>query len=221
STMPQDHMGDVETWDIATAALKKALEESGNKYTVNEGDGAFYGPKIDFYLTDSLGRKHQCGTIQLDFQMPERFELTYVGPESEQIRPVMIHRAIFGSLERFFGILIENFAGAFPTWMMPEQVSIIPVSEKFNDQADEFAKKFDLQGIRVSVNKSNTTVNYRVREEQLRKVPYMIVFGEKEASGQPLNIRTRNGNTAENVNLDDFIKTVKEEISERKLTLSY
>jgi threonyl-tRNA synthetase len=133
----------------------------------------------------------------------------------------MIHRAIFGSLERFFGILIENFAGAFPTWMMPEQVSIIPVSEKFNDQADEFAKKFDLQGIRVSVNKSNTTVNYRVREEQLRKVPYMIVFGEKEASGQPLNIRTRNGNTAENVNLDDFIKTVKEEISERKLTLSY
>ena len=221
STMPQDHMGDVETWDIATAALKKALEESGNRYTVNEGDGAFYGPKIDFYLTDSLGRKHQCGTIQLDFQMPERFELTYVGPESEQIRPVMIHRAIFGSLERFFGILIENFAGAFPTWMMPEQVSIIPVSEKFNDQADEFAKKFDLQGIRVSVNKSNTTVNYRVREEQLRKVPYMIVFGEKEASGQPLNIRTRNGNTAENVNLDDFIKTVKEEISERKLTLSY
>ena len=221
STMPQDHMGDVETWDIATAALKKALEESGNRYTVNEGDGAFYGPKIDFYLTDSLGRKHQCGTIQLDFQMPERFELTYVGPESEQIRPVMIHRAIFGSLERFFGILIENFAGAFPTWMMPEQVSIIPVSEKFNDQADEFAKKFDLQGIRVSVNKSNTTVNYRVREEQLRKVPYMIVFGEKEASGQPLNIRTRNGNTAENVALDDFIKTLKEEISERKLTLSY
>ena len=222
STMPEDHMGDVETWRTAEKALQKSLENTGTKFKINEGDGAFYGPKIDFYVTDSLGRKWQCATIQLDFQMPERFDINYVDHNNEQVRPVMIHRAVFGSLERFFGILIESYAGAFPTWMMPEQVSVVSVSEKYNEKAIEFANNFKEAGIRVSVNTTDSTVGYKIREEQMKKVPYVIVFGEKEANdGSTVNIRTRNGDTAENIKVEEFIKVIKEEIKNRTLKLSY
>ncbi|MDN5342437.1 threonine--tRNA ligase [Oceanotoga sp. DSM 15011] len=221
STMPEDHMGDVETWDLAISALRTALEKSNTKFQINEGDGAFYGPKIDFYVTDSLGRKWQCATLQLDFQMPERFNMTYVNPDNEEIRPVMLHRAIFGSIERFFGILIESFAGAFPTWMSPEQVSIISVSEKYNDGATKFAKELKKHGIRVSLNISDSTVGYKIREEQMKKIPYMIVFGEKELSSDFINIRTRENNNVDNIKVEDFINTLKDEIKSRKLKLSY
>ncbi|PNR97173.1 threonine--tRNA ligase [Petrotoga sp. 9PWA.NaAc.5.4] len=221
STMPEDHMGEIETWEKATQALKSALEKSQINYKIAEGDGAFYGPKIDFHLTDSIGRKWQCTTIQLDFQMPERFEIEYANEKGEYERPVMIHRAIFGSLERFFGILIENFAGEFPTWLAPTQVSIIPVSEKYNEEAKKFAQELEKENIRVYINDSDSTVGYKIRNEQMKKVPYMIVFGEKEVTGNNVNIRTREGNTQENVSRENFVKIIKEEIKNRNLKLSF
>lgn len=221
STMPDDHMGDIETWERATQALKLALEKSQIKYKIAEGDGAFYGPKIDFHVTDSIGRKWQCTTIQLDFQMPERFEMVYANEKGEYERPVMIHRAIFGSLERFFGILIENFAGEFPTWLAPIQVSVVPVSEKFNEKAKEFARQLEKENIRTFVNDSDSTVSYKIRNEQMKKIPYMIVFGEKEMNSNTINVRTIKGNTAENISRDLFIDKIKEEISSRSLNLSF
>lgn len=221
STMPEDHMGEVETWDRATEALKLALEKSQIKYKIAEGDGAFYGPKIDFHVTDSIGRKWQCTTIQLDFQMPERFEMVYANEKGEYERPVMIHRAIFGSLERFFGILIENFAGEFPTWLAPVQVAVIPVSEKFNEKAKEFANQLEKENIRTYVNDTDSTVSYKIRNEQMKKVPYMIVFGEKELNSDTINVRTIKGKTVENISRDLFIKTIKEEIASRSLNLSF
>ncbi|RAO99403.1 threonyl-tRNA synthetase [Petrotoga sp. 9PW.55.5.1] len=221
STMPEDHMGDLESWERATNALKLALEKSNIKYRIDEGEGAFYGPKIDFNLTDSLGRKWQCTTIQLDFQMPERFDLVYADENDEQKRPVMIHRAILGSLERFFGILVENFAGEFPTWLSPTQISIIPVSEKYNEEAKKFAQELDKENIRVYVNDSDSTVGYKIRSEQMKKIPYMIVFGEKEVSGDTINVRTRDGKTVENISRKDFIATIKKEIKNKNLKLSY
>lgn len=221
STMPDDHMGDIETWERATQALKLALEKSQIKYKIAEGDGAFYGPKIDFHVTDSIGRKWQCTTIQLDFQMPERFEMVYANEKGEYERPVMIHRAIFGSLERFFGILIENFAGEFPTWLAPIQVSVVPVSEKFNEKAKEFARQLEKENIRTFVNDSDSTVSYKIRNEQMKKIPYMIVFGEKEMNSNTINVRTIKGNTAENISRDLFINKIKEEISSRSLNLSF
>ncbi len=221
STMPDDHMGDIETWERATQSLKLALEKSQIKYKIAEGDGAFYGPKIDFHVTDSIGRKWQCTTIQLDFQMPERFEMVYANEKGEYERPVMIHRAIFGSLERFFGILIENFAGEFPTWLAPIQVSVVPVSEKFNEKAKEFARQLEKENIRTFVNDSDSTVSYKIRNEQMKKIPYMIVFGEKEMNSNTINVRTIKGNTAENISRDLFINKIKEEISSRSLNLSF
>lgn len=221
STMPDDHMGDIEAWERATQALKLALEKSQIKYKIAEGDGAFYGPKIDFHVTDSIGRKWQCTTIQLDFQMPERFEMVYANEKGEYERPVMIHRAIFGSLERFFGILIENFAGEFPTWLAPIQVSVVPVSEKFNEKAKEFARQLEKENIRTFVNDSDSTVSYKIRNEQMKKIPYMIVFGEKEMNSNTINVRTIKGNTAENISRDLFINKIKEEISSRSLNLSF
>jgi len=221
STMPEDHMGDIESWEKATDALKKALEKTNMKYRIDEGEGAFYGPKIDFNVTDSLGRKWQCTTIQLDFQMPERFDIVYADENDEQKRPVMIHRAIFGSLERFFGILIENFAGEFPTWLSPVQVSILPVSEKFNEEAKKFSRILEQEGIRVYVNDSDATVGYKIRNEQMKKVPYMIVFGEKEVNSDTINIRTRKGDTIENVSKERFIEKIKKEIKNRNLDLTF
>jgi len=221
STMPEDHMGDIESWERATDALKKALEKTNMEYRIDEGEGAFYGPKIDFNVTDSLGRKWQCTTIQLDFQMPERFEMVYADENDEQKRPVMIHRAIFGSLERFFGILIENFAGEFPTWLSPLQVSILPVSEKFNEEAKKFSRVLEQEGIRVYVNDSDATVGYKIRSEQMKKVPYMIVFGEKEVNSDTVNIRTRKGDTIENVSKERFIEEIKKEIKNKNLDLTF
>jgi len=221
STMPEDHMGEVETWDSATEALKLALEKSQINYKIAEGDGAFYGPKIDFHVTDSIGREWQCTTIQLDFQMPERFEMVYANEKGEYERPVMIHRAIFGSLERFFGILIENFAGEFPTWLAPVQVAVIPVSEKFNEKAKEFANQLEKENIRTYVNDTDSTVSYKIRNEQMKKVPYMIVFGEKELDSDTINVRTIKGKTEENISRDLFIDKIKEEIASRSLNLSF
>src|SRR5699024_1996129 len=180
STRPENSMGTEEQWELATKSLKEALEEKGIDYKINEGDGAFYGPKIDFQVVDAIGRDWQCGTIQLDFQMPERFDITYVAKDNEKKRPVMIHRTIFGSMERFMGILIEHYAGKFPAWLAPVQATILPISDKFNDYAYELQKKLKDKGIRVEVDSRSEKVGYKIREARLQRVPYILVIGEKE-----------------------------------------
>ena len=180
STMPEDHIGDVKDWDFATETLEAAVKEMGKDYVINEGDGAFYGPKLDFHLADSLGRTWQCGTIQLDMQLPERFELEYTGADNEKHRPVMIHRVVLGSVERFIGVITEHFAGAFPLWLSPVQVSVIPVPNAFNDYAQEVRDRLDAAGIRVEADLRNETMKLKIREAQLQKTPYMLVVGERE-----------------------------------------
>ena len=191
STRPADSMGTDEQWETATDALKKALNNLGKSYEINEGDGAFYGPKIDFHLEDSLGRTWQCGTIQLDFQMPERFDLTYVGQDGEKHRPVMIHRVVFGSIERFIAILTEHYAGAFPLWLAPVQVVLVPISESQSEYAHEVCDKLTALGYRAQVDDRNEKMNYRIREAQLQKVPYMLVLGEKERQDGTVAVRNR------------------------------
>lgn len=191
STKPEKAMGSDELWDKATDALRNAVEKNGLDYEVNEGDGAFYGPKIDFHLEDCLGRTWQCGTIQLDFQMPERFDLTYIGEDSKEHRPVMIHRAIYGSLERFMGILIEHYAGAFPTWLAPVQVEVIPVSDDQADYAYQIKEELEAAAIRVEVDDSNEKLGYRIRQAQLDKIPYMLIVGSKEVEANTVSVRER------------------------------
>ena len=191
STRPENSMGTEEQWNIATDSLREALEEKGIQFKVNEGDGAFYGPKIDFHLEDAIGRTWQCGTIQLDFQMPERFDLTYVDKDNEKKRPVMIHRTILGSMERFMGILIEHFAGKFPVWISPIQATVLPISDKFNDYAYEVSKTLEEKGIRVEVDARAEKVGFKIREAQLQKVPYMLVVGEKEVEERLVSVRKR------------------------------
>ena len=217
STRPENSMGSDEDWEIATEGLRGALEEIGLPYIINEGDGAFYGPKIDFHLNDAIGRTWQCGTIQLDMQMPERFELEYVGADGEKHRPVMIHRVAYGSIERFIGILIEHFAGAFPTWLAPVQAVIIPVSEAHKDYAYEVQKKLDAAGIRVKVDDRNEKMGYRIRENQLQKVPYMLVVGDKEIADGAVSVRARKENLDGAMPVADFIDYIKAEIKERRL----
>ena len=212
STRPEDSMGSDEDWDMATDALRNALDELGLDYVVNEGDGAFYGPKIDFHLEDSIGRTWQCGTIQLDFQLPMRFELEYVGADGEKHRPIMIHRVAFGSIERFIGILIEHFAGAFPMWLAPEQVRILPISDKFLDKANEIKQKLFDAGIRVSLDDRAEKVGYKIREAQLKKVPYMLIVGEKEVESGTVSVRSRKDGDLGAVSVDEFIKKALEEI---------
>ncbi len=212
STRPEDSMGSDEDWDMATDALRSALDELGLDYVVNEGDGAFYGPKIDFHLEDSIGRTWQCGTIQLDFQLPMRFELEYVGADGEKHRPIMIHRVAFGSIERFIGILIEHFAGAFPMWLAPEQVRILPISDKFLDKANEIKQKLFDAGIRVSLDDRAEKVGYKIREAQLKKVPYMLIVGEKEVECGTVSVRSRKDGDLGAVSVDEFIKKALEEI---------
>ena len=180
STRPEDSMGSDEDWTTAENALRKALEHENMEYVVNEGDGAFYGPKIDFHIKDSLGRDWQCGTIQLDFQMPERFDLNYIGQDGEKHRPVMLHRVVFGSIERFIGVLIEHYAGAFPTWLAPVQVKILTISDKQKEYADELVKQFMKEGIRAELDDREEKIGYKIREAQLQKIPYMLIIGEKE-----------------------------------------
>lgn len=217
STRPKDSMGTDEQWEKATNALKKALTANKKDFVINEGDGAFYGPKIDFHLEDSLGRTWQCGTIQLDFQMPERFELTYVGEDGEKHRPIMIHRVIFGSIERFIGILTEHFAGAFPLWLSPEQVRVLPISEKFLEQAKNITSKLKECNIRATVDQRNEKIGYKIREAQLEKVPYMVVLGDKEISSNTLSIRSRSNGDLGQYNLLNFISMLNEEINIKEI----
>ncbi|MGI6537973.1 MAG: threonine--tRNA ligase [Caldicoprobacterales bacterium] len=217
STRPEDAMGSVEDWDRATAALREALEEIGLDYKVNEGDGAFYGPKIDFHLEDSLGRSWQCGTIQLDFQMPERFDLTYVGPDGEKHRPVMIHRAIFGSLERFIAILIEHFAGAFPTWLAPVQVKLLSITDRSNEFIKQLHSEFIDSEIRSEMDLRNEKVGFKIREAQLEKVPYMLIVGDKELENGTVAVRSRKKGDLGAMKPEEFKAMLQKEIAEKSL----
>ena len=216
STRPEDSMGSDEDWENATNALINALNTMGLEYAVNEGDGAFYGPKIDFHLEDCLGRTWQCGTIQLDFQMPQRFELEYTGSDGDKHRPIMLHRVIFGSIERFIGILTEHYAGRFPVWLAPVQARVLSVSEKSFDYASQVAAKLKSSGIRMELDNSDNKIGYKIREAQLQKIPYMLVLGEKESDdGTIVTIRTREGQDLGSMSLDDFIAKVRKETTER------
>ena len=216
STRPEDSMGSDEDWEMATNGLKKALEDMGLDYIVNEGDGAFYGPKIDFHLRDSLGRTWQCGTIQLDFQMPQRFDLEYTAEDGSKKRPIMIHRVCFGSIERFIGILIEHFAGKFPVWMAPVQVKVIPVSEKSMDYATGVYEKLKAAGIRTELDHKDEKVGYKIRQAQLEKVPYMLVLGEKEAAEGAITVRSRDKGDLGAAQLDAFIEDIKKMIETKE-----
>ena len=212
STRPEDSMGSDEDWEMATEGLRSALDEIGLPYVVNEGDGAFYGPKIDFHLVDCIGRTWQCGTIQLDFQLPQRFELEYIGADGEKHRPIMIHRVVFGSIERFIGILIEHFAGAFPTWLAPVQVKVLPISEKYMDYAENVKKKLDDAGIRVELDTRSEKIGYKIREAQQAKIPYMLVVGQKEEEDGTVAVRSRAAGDEGTKSLDAFIADIQKEI---------
>ena len=216
STRPEDSMGSDEIWENATNALRNALEHRGLEYIINEGDGAFYGPKIDFHLRDSIGRTWQCGTIQLDMLMPEKFDLTYVGEDGEKHRPVMLHRVVYGSIERFIGILIENYAGAFPVWLAPVQVQILPITDKHADYAYELKKKmFDL-GLRVEVDDRNEKTGYKIREAQVKKIPYALVVGDQEVENGTVTVRRYGEKDTQSMSAEDFIKLVQEKIASKK-----
>ena len=211
STMPEDHMGEVEVWDFATDTLKAACEDMGKKYTVNEGDGAFYGPKLDFHLSDSLGRTWQCGTIQLDMQLPERFELEYTGSDGEKHRPAMIHRVVFGSIERFIGVITEHFAGAFPLWIAPQQVIVLPITDRAGDYADMIAKKLNDSGFRAEVDHRSEKLGYKIREAQGMKIPYMVIVGDKDMENHTVSIRHRSGADLGAMPYEDFEALLIEE----------
>lgn len=216
STRPENSMGTEEQWEMATNSLIEALNERKINYIVNEGDGAFYGPKIDFHLEDAIGRTWQCGTIQLDFQMPERFDLAYIDKDNEKKRPVMVHRTILGSIERFMGILIEHYAGRFPTWLSPVQISILPISDKFNDYAYELEKLFKENNLRVEVDDRTEKIGYKIREAQLQKIPFMLIVGEKEVEGKTVSVRKRDEGDLGQMNIEDFVKKIKEEVENKK-----
>lgn len=215
STKPEKAMGSEADWEKATQGLEQALQEKEMVYKINPGDGAFYGPKIDFHLRDSLGRTWQCGTIQLDFQMPEKFDLTYVGEDGERHRPVMVHRVIFGSLERFIGILTEHYAGAFPTWLAPVQVKILPITERQHQYAQKIAGQFFLKGVRVEVDDRSEKIGYKIREVQLEKVPYMLIVGDREMEEGTVALRTRKDGDQGKVNLADFESRLLTEIKDK------
>lgn len=217
STRPEDSMGSDEDWEAATNGLRGALEKLGLPYTINEGDGAFYGPKIDFHLQDSLGRTWQCGTIQLDFQMPLNFQLEYIDENGKPQRPIMIHRVCFGSVERFIGILTEHYAGKFPTWLAPMQIKVLPVSEKSMEYSREVYKKLKAANMRVVIDERNEKIGYKIREaQQVDRVPYMLVIGAKEAEEGTVSVRNRDNGETEVMQLDEFIAKVRAEIDERK-----
>ena len=215
STMPEDHMGDEKDWKFAEDTLQAAITEMGKDFIINAGDGAFYGPKLDFHLADSLGRTWQCGTIQLDFQMPERFDLEYVGEDGEKHRPVMIHRVVFGSIERFIGVITEHFAGAFPVWLSPVQVKVMPITDRAADYAKSVAAKLDAAKVRVETDLRNEKIGYKIREAQMQKIPYMLVVGDKEAEAGTVSVRTRAGVDLGAMPLDEFMAKIGEEISTR------
>ncbi len=214
STRPENSIGSDEDWELAINSLKEAVEEMGRPYSINEGDGAFYGPKLDFHVKDSIGRTWQCGTIQLDFQLPQRFDLDYVGEDGERHRPIMLHRVVFGSIDRFIGILIEHYAGKFPVWLSPVQVRIIPVSDKFLDYSKEILNALRAQDVRVELDDRNEKLGYKIREGRMDKVPFMIVIGEKEEKGSVVSVRVRDAEPEKadlgQMSIEDFISLVKQ-----------
>lgn len=217
STRPEDSMGSDEDWAMAISALKDALDELGLDYVINEGDGAFYGPKIDFHLVDAIGRTWQCGTIQLDFQMPQRFELEYTGADGEKHRPIMIHRVAFGSIERFIGILIEHFAGAFPTWLAPVQVKVLPISDKYSEYAKKVTDRLDEAGIRVELDTRSEKIGYKIREAQTHKIPYMLIVGQKEEENGVVSVRSRFLGDEGQKSLTEFIAAIKAEAAAKTI----
>ena len=216
STMPDDHIGSKEDWDIATAALADAITSIGKTYEVNPGDGAFYGPKLDFHIQDSLGRTWQCGTIQLDYQLPGRFNLEYTGEDGQKHCPVMIHRVVFGSIERLIGILTEHFAGAFPTWLTPVQVEIIPITERAHEYARQLKAKLDEAGVRSEADYRSEKMNYKIREAQLQKIPYMLVVGDKEVENGTVSVRARKESKGGTMSADEFVAQILEEIKNKE-----
>ena len=216
STMPEDHMGDEKDWDFATETLKLAVEEMGKDYIINEGDGAFYGPKLDFHLADSLGRTWQCGTIQLDMQLPERFELEYIGEDGQKHRPVMIHRVVLGSIERFIGVITEHFAGAFPTWLSPVQVKILPVTDRAAEYANEICAKLDAMGFRAEVDGRNEKIGKKIREATLEKVPYMVVVGDRDIENGTVSPRHRTDGDLGAMNFEQFAAILKDVVDNKE-----
>ena len=212
STMPEDHIGTVEQWEHNQEILKDAITSMGKEYTINEGDGAFYGPKLDFHLADSLGRTWQCGTIQLDSQLPERFELEYTGEDGQKHRPVMIHRVVLGSIERFIGVITEHFAGAFPVWLAPEQVRLLPVTDRAAERCEELCKEMESAGLRVSTDLRSEKIGYKIREAQLQKIPYMLVIGDKEVESGEVAVRSRANGDLGSMSVEGFLAMIKEKI---------
>ena len=215
STRPENSMGDDASWELATEGLRKALEANHLDYIINEGDGAFYGPKIDFHLQDSIGRTWQCGTIQLDMQLPEKFNCEYTGEDGQKHRPVMIHRVVYGSIERFIGILIEHFAGSFPVWMAPNQVRVMPITDKQQAYAKEVNDKLFELGYRTQLDDRNEKIGKKIREAQVQKVPFMLIVGEKEAESGTVAVRQRHGGDLGAMTLDDFIARMQKDIDEK------
>ena len=216
STMPEDHMGDEKDWDFATETLKLAVEEMGKDYIINEGDGAFYGPKLDFHLADSLGRTWQCGTIQLDMQLPERFELEYIGEDGQKHRPVMIHRVVLGSIERFIGVITEHFAGAFPTWLSPVQVKILPVTDRAAEYANDICAKLDAMGFRAEVDGRNEKIGKKIREATLEKVPYMVVVGDRDIENGTVSPRHRTDGDLGAMSFEQFAAILKDVVDNKE-----
>lgn len=217
STRPENSMGTDEEWQLAETSLQGALEEMNMEFKINEGDGAFYGPKIDFHLEDSLGRTWQCGTIQLDFQLPQRFDLNYIGSDGEKHRPIVIHRVIFGSIERFIGILIEHFAGKFPTWLSPVQVKILPIAEQYNNYAEAVKNRLEDNNIRVEMDVRAEKIGFKIREARNERVPYIIVVGEKEEASQSIALRSRKGGDEGNLLLEEFVRKISQEINNKEI----
>ena len=216
STMPENHIGDVKDWEIAENGLKNALVNIGRDFVINEGDGAFYGPKIDIHIKDAIGRTWQCGTIQLDMQLPKRFNLEYIDEDGTKKEPVMIHRVIYGSIDRFFGIITENYAGAFPTWLAPVQVEILPISEKFLDKCEEIKKEIAKANVRVELDSRNEKIGYKIRSAISQKIPYIVILGENEINNGTISVRKRGTNDTTEMKLDEFVEMISKEINERK-----
>jgi threonyl-tRNA synthetase len=216
STRPEKFLGEIKDWDLAEASLKAALEELNLDYVINEGDGAFYGPKIDFHLTDCIGRTWQCGTIQLDYQLPQRFEMEYVGADGQKHRPIMIHRTAYGSIERFFGILIEQYAGAFPTWLAPVHAKVLPISDKFMDYAQKVKEQLEALNIKVELDGRAEKIGYKIREAQMEKVPYMLVVGEKEAESSTVAVRERQKGDIGAMSVDEISSIILDKIKSRE-----
>ncbi len=217
STMPEDHIGSEDDWEIATKALADAITSVGKTYTINEGDGAFYGPKLDFHIKDSLGRTWQCGTIQLDYQLPGRFNLEYTGSDGEKHTPVMIHRVVFGSIERFIGVITEHFAGAFPIWLAPVQVKLLPIADRHHDYAFEIAKKLEAKGIRCEVDTRSEKTGYKIREAQLQKIPYMLLMGDKDIEGNCVSVRKRGEGDIGAMGVDEFVEMAAKQIESKEI----